>query len=127
MTTKIPEALEMQIERLVREHLAAQQMAARAAVERAFAVVTPSARVTVRRRASFTRRGPAAVAELAEQLFEAVQACPGETMTVIAARVGEKPRALQRPMLHLKDDGRVRSVGERNFTRYFPMMAAKSA
>lgn len=127
MTTKIPEALETQIERLVREHLAAQQMAAKAAVERAFAVVTPSPRVTTRRRATFTRRAPAAVAELAEQLYEAVQACPGETMTVIAARVGEKPRALQRPMLHLKDDGRVRSVGERNFTRYFPMAAGKSA
>jgi hypothetical protein len=67
------------------------------------------------------------VSVLAEQLFEAVQACPGETMTVIAARVGEKPRALQRPMFHLKDAGRVRSVGERNFTRYFPMTAAKSA
>jgi len=127
MTTKIPEALEAQIERLVREHLIAQQLAAKAAVERAFAVMTPSPRVTVRRRATFSRRAPAAVAELAEQLFEAVQACPGETMTVIAARVGEKPRALQRPMLHLKDAGRVRSVGERNFTRYFPMTAAKSA
>src|SRR5438552_18004286 len=127
MTTKIPEALETQIERLVREHLAAQRMAARAAVERAFAVMTLSPRVMVRRRATFTRRAPAAVAELAEQLFEAVQACPGETMTVIAARVGEKPRALQRPMLHLKDAGRVRSAGERNFTRYFPMTAARSA
>jgi hypothetical protein len=127
MTTKIPEALEAQIERLVREHLAVQQAAAKAAVERAFAVMMPSPRGAVRRRATFTRRAPALVAELAEQLLEAVQACPGETMTVIAARVGEKPRALQRPMLHLKDAGRVRSVGERNFTRYFPMTAAKSA
>jgi hypothetical protein len=127
MTTKIPEALETQIERLVREHLAAQQTAARLAIERAFAATAPSPRATVRRRAACTRRPPAAVAELAEQLFEAVQACPGETMTVIAARVGEKPRALQRPMLHLKDAGRVRSAGERNFTRYFPMTAAKSA
>lgn len=127
MTTKIPETLETQIERLVREHLAVQQMAAKAAVERAFAVMTPMPRGPVRRRPSFTRRAPAAVAELAEQLFEAVQACPGETMTVIASRVGEKPRELQRPMLHLKDAGRVRSAGERNFTRYFPMTAAKSA
>jgi hypothetical protein len=128
MTTKIPETLEAKVEHLVREHLAAQQAAARAAVERAFAVIAPAPRVAARRRATFTRRPPAAVAELAEQLFEAVQACPGETMTVIAARVGEKPQALQRPMLHLKDAGRVRSAGERNFTRYFPMMtAAKSA
>jgi hypothetical protein len=127
MTTKIPETLETQIERMVREHLAVQQIAAKAAVERAFAVMTLLPRVAVRRRATFTRRAPTAVAELAEQLFEAVRACPGETMTVIAARVGEKPRALQRPMLHLKSSGRVRSAGERNFTRYFPMTVAKSA
>ena len=127
MTTKIPEALETQIERLVREHLEAQQTAVKMAIERAFAVTTLSPRVRVRRRRTLTRRAPAAVAELAEQLFEAVKACPGETMTVIAARVGEKPRALQRPMSHLKDAGRVRSAGERNFTRYFPMTVAKSA
>ena len=129
MTTKIPEdeTLERQIERLVRAHLEAQQLRAKSAVERAFAVVTPLPRASVRRRATYTRRAPTAVAELAEQLLEAVQACPGETMIVIAARVGEKPRALQRPMMHLKDAGRVRSAGERNFTRYFPMTAAKSA
>jgi hypothetical protein len=73
------------------------------------------------------RRASTEVAELAEQLFKAVQACPGETMTVIAARVGEKPRALNRPMLHLTRAGRVRSAGERNLTRYFPMTAARSA
>ena len=127
MTTKIPETLEAKLEQLVREHLAAQQFAATAAVERAFAATRPTQRVATRRRATFTRRAPSAVAVLAEQVFDAVQACPGETMTVIAARVGEKPRALHRPMAHLKDAGRVRSAGERNFTRYFPMMVAKSA
>ena len=73
------------------------------------------------------RRAPTKVAQLAEQLFEAVEACPGETMTVLAAQVGEKPRALQRPMTHLTDAGRVRSASERNFTRYFPMKVAKPA
>jgi hypothetical protein len=126
MTTKIPETLDAKIERLVHEHLVAQQAAAETAVERAFALVTSEPRVTVRRRATFIRRAPTAVAQLAEQLFDAVQTCPGETMTVIAARVGEKPRALQRPMTHLKDAGRVRSAGERNYTRYFPMAATKS-
>jgi len=127
MTTKTPETLEMQIERLVREHLAAQQLEAKAAVERAFAAMTPVPPVAVRRRAAHTRRASTEMADLAEHLFEAVQACPGETMTVIAARVGETPRALNRPMLHLKRAGRVRSAGERNFTRYFPMTVAKSA
>lgn len=127
MTTKSPETLEAKVEQLVREHLAAQQMAARAAIERAFALIAPAPRVATKRRATFIRRAPSTVAELAEQVFAAVQACPGETMTVIAARVGEKARALHRPMMHLKDAGRVRSAGERNFTRYFPMAVAKSA
>jgi hypothetical protein len=127
MTTKIPETLETQIERLVREHLAAQHLAARAAVERAFAVMTSAPRVAVRRRAAFSRRAPTEVAELAEQLFQAVEACPGETMTVIAARAGASPRALNRPMMHLKRSGRVRSAGARNATRYFPMPAARAA
>ena len=48
-------------------------------------------------------------------------------MPVRAARVGGKPRALQRPMMHLEATGRVRSAGERNFTRFFPMAAAKVA
>jgi hypothetical protein len=47
-------------------------------------------------------------------------------MTVLAARVGQKPRALNRPMLQLKKAGRVRSAGERYLTRYFPMAAARS-
>jgi len=126
MTTKLPETLEAKVERLVREHLAEQQVAVKAALERAFAV-SSTPRATVRRRAPYCRRARAEVADLAERLFEAVKACPGETMNVIAPRVGEKPRALERPMKHLKDAGRVRSAGERNFTRYFPMVAAKCA
>lgn len=125
MTTKTPETLEAQIERMVREHLAAQQMAAKAAIERAFAASMRPQRVAARERATHARRASTAVAELAEQLLEAVQACPGETMTVIAARVGEKSRSLHRPMMRLKEAGRVRSAGERRFTRYFPMTTAK--
>ena len=127
MTKKIPETLETKIEQLVREHLVGQQLTARAAIDRAFASTSaPARRDTVRRRRTTYRRRTE-VAALAEQLFEAVRACPGETMTVIAARVGEQARVLHRPMAHLKDAGRVRSAGERNFTRYFPMAVAKSA
>jgi len=127
MTSKIPETLETKIERLVREHLVVQQVAAREAVERAFALVAPVPRTTPRRRATYRRRPPTEVAEVAERLFEVVRAYPGETMTGIAGRVGEQARVLHRPMMHLKAAGRVRSAGERNFTRYFPMAVAKSA
>ncbi len=126
MARKSPETLEAKVERVVREHLAEQQVAVKTALERAFGLsVTP--RVGVRRRASYRRRASVEVNELAEQVYQAVKACPGETMTVLAARVGGKPRALHRPMMHLKETGRVRSAGERNFTRYFPMTAAKAA
>src|SRR5687767_5359457 len=127
MTSKIPETLDEQIERLVRQHLVAQQLAAKAAIERAFASTAPVPRAPGQRRASYRRRPSTEVAELAARLLDAVRACPGETMTVIAARVGLKPRALHRPMTHLKDAGQVRSAGERNYTRYFPMGLAKSA
>lgn len=127
MTTKLTETLETKIERLVREHLVGQQLAARAAVERAFSSATPAQRTTPRRRATYRRRPPTEVAQLAERVFEAVLSCPGETMTVIAARISEAPRALHRPMKHLKDAGRVRSAGERHLTRYFPMAVAKAA
>ena len=126
MTTKTPETLAMQIERLVREHLVAEQVAARAAVERAFAV-EPIGRRKPAHRGKYVRRPASQLGELAERLWEAMRACPGETITVIAARIGEQPRLLHRPMQHLKRAGRVRSAGERNLTRYFPMMVAKSA
>jgi len=127
MTTNLTEGLQRQIERLVREHLAAQQKAALAAVERAFAPAAPVRARPVRpvRPSPGRRRRTSELAHLAERLCEAVRACPGETMTVLAASVGEKPRALNRPMLHLKRAGRVRSAGERHHTRYFPMGAVR--
>lgn len=128
MTTTNAETLEAKIEAVVREHLAAQQVAAKAAVERVFARLVPvrPAVTVARRRGGYSRRDPAELAELTERLCDAVQACPGETMAVIAARVGQKPAALHRPMQNLKEAGRVRSAGERNFTRYFPMGAMKT-
>ncbi len=127
MATTNTETLEAKIEAVVREHLASQRLAARAAVERAFARLVPARPAAVARvRGGYRRRDPAQLAELAERLSEAVQACPGETMAVIAARVGQKPTALHRPMQQLKEAGRVRSAGERNFTRYFPMGAMKT-
>lgn len=100
----------------------AQRAAATAAVERAFAATTtPKAAMAPRRQTWGRRRPPTEVAGLAEKLFEAVRAHPGETMAVIAPQVGEPARALLRPMHHLKQAGRVKSTGERHLTRYFPM------
>ena len=128
MTKRTIEHLQTQIEQLVREYLAAQRVAATAAVERAFASVAAAPLVVpAKRNKQGRRRPPTEVAGLAERLYEAVRANPGELMTVIAAHVGLTPRALNRPMQHLKRAGRVRSAGERGFTRYFPMTSSKAA
>ncbi len=127
MTTKTIEHLQNQIEQLLREHMATQRAAATAAVERAFASLAAPAGTRVTRRTQGRRRPPTEVAGLAEQLYDAVRANPGELITVIAAAVGQTPRALNRPMLQLKGAGRVRSVGQRHHTRYFPMTSSKSA
>lgn len=59
---------------------------------------------------------------LSERLYEAVCAHPGETMTVLAPELGSSARALHRPMAALKRSGRVRSVGQRRDTRYYPVV-----
>jgi hypothetical protein len=124
---KTTEDLQDQIERLVREHLTAQQRAATAAIERAFASVAGPAKTRPPRlRTAGRRRAPAEMAGLAERLCEAVRANPGETIKVIASQVGETPRALNRPMHRLKREGRVRSAGQRHLTRYFPMTASRA-
>jgi len=63
------------------------------------------------------------MAALGERLHEAVCAHPGETMSVLAPEVGKTARELQRPMMALKRAGRVRSVGQRHLTRYYPAVA----
>jgi hypothetical protein len=40
--------------------------------------------------------------------------------------MGETVQTLQRPMAKLKAEGRVRSVGERHLTRYFPAVGRAS-
>jgi hypothetical protein len=122
MTITSFEHLTKQIENVIQEHIAATRRAAESAVARALAAVGAGAR-----RSSATaprlgrRRAPAEIGLLGEQLYRAVCAKPGETMAVLAADVGAHARQLQRPMTHLKRDGRVRSVGQRHLTRYFPI------
>lgn len=123
MTKKSPETLETKIELLVREYLVAQQVAARGAVERAFSWSAPKQSARAPRQVT-KYRSRAEVAQLADRVFEAVRSSPGETMSIIAARVGEATRVLKQPMMRLKETGRVRSAGERNFKRYFPMAVA---
>ena len=125
----LEQKIESVVERLVREHLAILEAAASAAVREGFRRATrptskPRDGASTRRRRSSPRRRPREeVAELEERLYQAVCAHPGETMTVLARAVGATARELNRPATVLRRNGRVRSVGQRGSTRYFPMGA----
>jgi hypothetical protein len=116
--------LDERIEQLVREPIASMQRNAREALERAFAGAT-SPRVGRRVTRGHgdggrKRRAPTEVSAIGERLYRAVCARPGEGMGVLARELGASARELHRPMALLKKAGRVRSVGQRSLTRYFP-------
>lgn len=120
---KTTEHLAAGIEQLVREHIAEIHRSTAAALERAFASSSkPQKHESQRpaRRMLSNRRDPEEVAALAERLHAVVCATPGETMPVLAERLGTTTRELNRPMNNLRRAGRLRSVGTRNQTRYFP-------
>ena len=124
--TSSTQELGQRIEQLVLEHIAASRRTAQEAVERAFAatMATSGTERTQRRSkvaAERRRRMPAEIAALGDRLYQAVCDQPGETMVVLAADLGASARDLHRPMSLLKRDGRVRSVGQRHRTRYFPV------
>jgi hypothetical protein len=126
-SASLEQQIEIAVERLVREHLAVLEAAASAAVREGFRrAAQPMSKQrdgasTGRRRSPSRRRPREEVAELEERLYRAVCAHPGETMAVIARAVGTTARELNRPAIVLRRDGRVRSVGQRGSTRYFPM------
>lgn len=72
------------------------------------------------------RRTAEEIAELGEQLYELVCAHPGESMTLFAEQMGMRAGDLHVPMSKLKVAGRVRSVGQRSLTRYFPAVGRRT-
>lgn len=125
------------IEHLVREYISTIRIAAEGAVQRAVAAsvgrsAAPSAKK--RRQPSAapsarqgTRRPSDQIGALSERFYEALCRSPGEKMTVLAPMVGATARDLNRPMLLLKRAGRIRSVGTKHATRYFPMATRSAA
>jgi len=130
--TNTHEDLGKRIEQLVAEHVAATRKVAQEAVERALAAsgMAPavSARpVRARTEGSGKRRGAGELTALGERFYRALCSKPGETMAVLAADVGATPRELHRAVAGLKQAGRVRSVGERSKTVYFPLANSSAA
>lgn len=130
--TNTNEDLGRQIEKLIAEHIAATRKVAEEAVERALAasgvVPKPAPRPTrARAEVSGKRRGAEELAALGERFYGALCSKPGETMTVLAADVGATARELHRAVAALKLAGRVRAVGQRAHTRYFPLANSSAA
>jgi hypothetical protein len=118
------------IERLVREHIAATRNSARIALERAFGAEVEAAigaRTRTKPSEGLKRRASSELAALGERFYRAVCAKPGETMTVLATETGASARELHRSVALLKRAGRIRTVGHRSQTRYFPMASGSAA
>ena len=119
-----PTSLADQIEHLVREHMVQTQQEILEALSRAFGSKKPvrtNESATVSRKGRGVKRDAQELAALEERFYETVCARPGETMTVLAAHLNMSPRTLKQGMVRCKRAGRVRSVGQRQSTKYFPL------
>lgn len=124
------------IEHLVRDYISTIRIAAERAIERGVAAsvgggVAASAKKHLPSTAPSSRQGGRRpsdqIGALSERFYEALCQSPGEKMAVLAPIVGATARDLNRPMLLLKRAGRIRSVGTKHATRYFPMAPRSSA
>jgi DNA-binding NtrC family response regulator len=130
-TPKSIEELTRHIEQAVGGYLAEGRKAAVAAMERAFSSApntvgrsSSTQRPKGKTRAAGARRSGKELAEVRAQLCELVCRQPGEAMVTFATELGMSVRELHRPMSVLKREGRVRTVGQRHLTRYFPTVDA---
>lgn len=67
------------------------------------------------------RRDRREIDQLTDRFLEVVRSDPGQPMTVLAPKLGVSATDLQVPVARLKATKRVKTVGQRNLTRYFPV------
>jgi hypothetical protein len=65
-------------------------------------------------------RSRAEIDNLSIRFLETVRTHPGETMAGLAPILQLNSAQLQVPMIRLKKAGKLKTVGRRQFTRYFP-------
>ena len=129
-----PEQLANAIESLVASYMDEVRQAAQQAIERSLfrsVQAQRSAKRTTHRppspRLATKRRTAAELDETCEKLCALVRARPGESIVTLATDMAASAGTLQRPMAKLRAEGRVRSVGERHLTRYFPAVVRAAA
>lgn len=123
------------IETLIGSYMDGVREAAQQAVDRALTRTAGGGRTSRSRskkasapsatRAS--RRTAAELDEICDGLCETVRTRPGATMAELAEQMGAQALRLQRPMARLKSTGRVRRVGQRHLTRYYPAVVRTAA
>ena len=126
---QITQKLEAEMAKAISLIVAASLAAAREALDDAFGVTRRGSecrraggaqRQRSPRGPSLPRRTGEEIAALEKQLLDAVWTTPGEPMSALAPRIGVSPSTLQVPVARLKAAGRLKTVGTRQFTRYFP-------
>jgi hypothetical protein len=133
-TPSTPEQLANAIESLVASYIDEVREAAQQALERSLcrrAAARRPAKGTVHRppspRLATKRRTAAELDETCEKLCALVRTRPGESIVTLAEEMCAPAGTLQRPMAKLRAEGKVRSVGERHLTRYFPAVVRTAA
>ena len=128
MTTIDITTLEASVEALIQQQVAVYEARLREALGRKLSTGRSSRSSRRKKRTKSTaaksgarRRTPDELQALAERFFSAVESAPGETMMTLAARLGLRAQELERPVVRLRKAGRIKTVGERSRTRYYPM------
>jgi hypothetical protein len=129
MATSDPRlALQHDLETALARYLADGHQVLLETVSRFFAPKEPtSARRASRKKATQTqpkprivRRNDVELGTIGERIVEALRASPGSSTAELASALSVDKAQLLAPMLQLRAQGRVRKVGERTATRYFP-------
>lgn len=83
----------------------------------------PSAKTADKRQKGRRRahRSTEEIVALETQLLAAVCASPGQSLAVLAPRVGAKPSALRVPVVRLKEKKQIKLIGQGQSTCYFPV------
>jgi len=121
--------IEERVEQLVRDVMNELRSTAMAALSNALSsqgklspeAPKPSKGTRKRKGVTAPKRSEAQLEEIADKLYRAIEDDPGDTMLSYQGKLGMSQKELAVPLRRLKDAGRVRKVGERSDTTYFPM------
>ena len=121
------------VETLVAGYIAHVRASTLASVERGCALVrsakapnsarqsSPSPQSAASPRKMSPKRSPEMLTQMTDELYERIVASPGGAMSKFAEELGRKVTELQVPISMLKKQKRVRTIGDRQSMRYFPV------